>query len=47
MFYGKEIGELEEVDRFEKGVGGGESNVGVGLGRLGFRVGWMRKVGGE
>ncbi|MGE6630273.1 sugar kinase [Bacillus sp. NPDC077027] len=47
MFYANEIGELHEVSTFMKALAGAESNVAVGLARLGFDVGWMSKVGDD
>lgn len=47
MFYAKEIGELHQVHTFQKALAGAESNVAVGLARLGFSVGWMSKVGAD
>ncbi|AOZ89103.1 2-dehydro-3-deoxygluconokinase [Bacillus xiamenensis] len=47
MFYAKEIGELHQVNTFQKALAGAESNVAIGLARLGFEVGWMSKVGAD
>ncbi|MFP3419285.1 sugar kinase [Bacillus sp. SIMBA_154] len=47
MFYAKEVGELHQVHTFQKALAGAESNVAVGLSRLGFEVGWMSKVGAD
>ncbi|MFP3809942.1 sugar kinase [Bacillus sp. SIMBA_005] len=47
MFYAKEAGELHQVHTFQKALAGAESNVAVGLARLGFDVGWMSKVGAD
>ncbi|MFS0654160.1 sugar kinase [Bacillus sp. 179-C3.3 HS] len=47
MFYAKEVGELHQVNTFQKALAGAESNVAVGLARLGFDVGWMSKVGAD
>ncbi|MEH7842094.1 sugar kinase [Bacillus safensis] len=47
MFYAKEVGELHQVHTFQKALAGAESNVAVGLARLGFHVGWMSKVGAD
>ncbi|MFJ5964379.1 sugar kinase [Bacillus sp. NPDC093026] len=47
MFYAKEVGELHRVNTFQKALAGAESNVAVGLARLGFNVGWMSKVGAD
>ncbi|MBU8787472.1 MULTISPECIES: sugar kinase [Bacillus] len=47
MFYANEAGELHEASSFSKALAGAETNVAVGLARLGFRVGWMSKVGDD
>jgi 2-dehydro-3-deoxygluconokinase len=47
MFIAMEEGELESVSRFAKGLAGAEANVAVGLARLGFKVGWVSKVGND
>lgn len=47
MFYANEAGELYEASSFSKALAGAETNVAVGLARLGFRVGWMSKVGDD
>ena len=44
MFYANEAGGLHEASSFSKAFAGAETNVAVGLSRLGFRVGWMSKV---
>ncbi|WP_448800064.1 PfkB family carbohydrate kinase, partial [Bacillus pumilus] len=40
MFYAQEAGELHQVQAFQKALAGAESNVAVGLARLGFDLGW-------
>ena len=40
-------GALEEVDRFRRFSAGAELNVAVGLARLGLRVGYMSRIGGD
>lgn len=47
MFYANEAGGLHEASSFSKALAGAETNVAVGLSRLGFRVGWMSKVGAD
>lgn len=47
MFYANETGGLHEAASFSKALAGAETNVAVGLSRLGFRVGWMSKVGAD
>jgi 2-dehydro-3-deoxygluconokinase len=38
---------LEYVHQFRKQIGGAESNVAIGLQRLGHRVGWLSKLGDD
>ncbi|EQB47234.1 hypothetical protein CGLO_13643 [Colletotrichum gloeosporioides Cg-14] len=43
MFYAKEVGELHQVHTFQKALAGAESNVAVGLARLGFHKSFKKK----
>lgn len=45
MFYANTAGELHEVTSFSKALAGAESNVAVGLCRLGHRTGYVTKLG--
>jgi len=45
MFVANETGPLANASQFTKRVAGAELNVAIGLARLGFRVGWMSRVG--
>ncbi|RKP52514.1 sugar kinase [Trinickia fusca] len=45
LFVADEPGELADVTHFTKRVSGAELNVAIGLARLGFKVGWMSRVG--
>ncbi|MFH2504344.1 sugar kinase [Klebsiella indica] len=45
MFVASETGELADAEHFMKRVAGAELNVATGLARLGFRVGWVSRVG--
>ena len=45
MFVANEAGPLANVSQFTKRVAGAELNVAIGLARLGFRVGWISRVG--
>jgi len=40
-------GPLETVQTFHKRTAGAETNVAIGLARLGFRVGWMSRLGAD
>ncbi len=44
-FEATEPGPLREVRRFKKWIGGAEDNFAIGLSRLGFRCGWISRVG--
>ncbi len=45
LFIAEETGALTQVRRFSRATAGAELNVAVGLGRLGFRVGYISRVG--
>jgi 2-dehydro-3-deoxygluconokinase len=47
MFVAAETGELAKVGQFTKRVAGADLNVAIGLSRLGFKVGWMSRVGND
>ncbi|MGA9174184.1 MAG: sugar kinase, partial [Thermoactinomyces sp.] len=47
MFVAEETGELHQVKRFMLRLAGAETNVAVGLARLGLGVGWVSKVGND
>jgi 2-dehydro-3-deoxygluconokinase len=45
MFVADEAGDLADVGRFVRRMAGAETNVAVGLARLGVRVGWVSRLG--
>ncbi len=45
LFVAAETGELARVGQFTKRIAGADLNVAIGLSRLGFKVGWMSRVG--
>ncbi|TKC90288.1 sugar kinase [Trinickia terrae] len=45
MLVADEAGPLAGVERFTKRIAGADLNVAIGLSRLGFKVGWMSRVG--
>ncbi|WP_040263166.1 sugar kinase [Pseudomonas massiliensis] len=45
MFVADEYGELARVKRFHKRIAGADSNVAIGLARLGLNVAWLSRVG--
>ncbi len=47
MFVATEPGALAKVGHFAKRAAGAELNVATGLARLGFKVGWMSRVGAD
>ena len=47
MFVAEEPGPLEHVQRFSKRTAGAETNVAIGLARLGLKVGWQSRLGSD
>ncbi|MDB6142425.1 MAG: 2-dehydro-3-deoxygluconokinase [Pseudomonas sp.] len=47
MFVAEQAGELAQVNHFEKRIAGADSNVAIGLARLGFNVAWLSRVGAD
>ena len=47
MLVADEPGPLEQVQRFHKRTAGAETNVAIGLARLGLRVGWGSRLGAD
>jgi dehydrogluconokinase len=45
MFVAEEPGDLASITRFHKRIAGADSNVAIGLSRLGFKVAWLSRVG--
>jgi len=45
VFSPNRIGFLRHAQTFQKGIAGAESNVAIGLARLGHRAGWISRVG--
>jgi dehydrogluconokinase len=45
LFVADTPGELAEVECFHRRIAGADTNVAIGLARLGFRVGWLSRVG--
>ncbi|MDR9835221.1 sugar kinase [Herbaspirillum huttiense] len=42
-----EIGPFEEVEKYTRRLAGAETNVAIGLARLGLKVGWASRVGND
>lgn len=47
MFVADRAGDLSAVDQFTRRLAGAETNVSIGLARLGLRVGWVSRVGND
>lgn len=47
MFVATTTGDLAEIEHFSRGIAGADTNVAIGLSRLGFRVGWLSRVGND
>lgn len=47
MFMANHPGSLDEVNQFTRELAGAETNVAIGLARLGFGSGWASKVGSD
>jgi dehydrogluconokinase len=47
MFVAEQNGELADVGHFHKRIAGADSNVAIGLSRLGFNVVWLSRVGAD
>ncbi|MBD8493984.1 sugar kinase [Pseudomonas syringae] len=47
MFVAEQPGDLAGVGHFEKRIAGADSNVAIGLARLGFKVAWLSRVGDD
>lgn len=47
MFVAEESGDLALVEHFGKRIAGADSNVAIGLARLGFNVAWLSRVGDD
>lgn len=47
MFVAQQTGDLATVNQFQKRIAGADSNVAIGLSRLGFKVAWLSRVGDD
>ena len=47
MFVAEQTGDLAQVTQFHKRIAGADSNVAIGLSRLGFNVAWLSRVGND
>ena len=47
LFRSSDVGSLRQTRDFELGIGGAESNVAIGIGRLGIEAHWIGRVGDD
>ncbi|QFT83553.1 2-dehydro-3-deoxygluconokinase [Halomonas sp. THAF12] len=47
LFVAEAAGELAEIETFRRRIAGADTNVAIGLARLGFGVGWLSRVGDD
>lgn len=47
MSVAEQSGDLAQVGHFHKRIAGADSNVAIGLSRLGFNVAWLSRVGND
>ena len=47
MWVAEQTGDLAQVELFHKRIAGADSNVAIGLARLGFNVTWLSRVGAD
>lgn len=47
MWVAEHCGDLDQVELFHKRIAGADSNVAIGLARLGFNVKWLSRVGND
>lgn len=47
LLVAQEPGPLAEVQHFSKRIAGADTNVAIGLARLGFKVGWVSRLGAD
>ena len=47
MWVAEQTGDLAQVELFHKRIAGADSNVAIGLSRLGFNVQWLSRVGAD
>jgi len=47
MFVAEQTGDLAQAGQFHKRIAGADSNVAIGLSRLGFNVAWLSRVGAD
>lgn len=45
MFVADSPGRLSDIEHFQRRIAGADTNVAIGLARLGFHVGWLSRVG--
>jgi 2-dehydro-3-deoxygluconokinase len=47
LFVADEVGDFADVEKYTRRLAGAETNVAIGLARLGLKVGWVSRVGND
>ncbi|WP_043531553.1 sugar kinase [Litchfieldella xinjiangensis] len=47
LFVADAPGAMPDIEHFQRGIAGADTNVAIGLARLGFHVGWLSRVGND
>ena len=47
LFVADEVGDFADVEKYTRRLAGAETNVAIGLARLGLKVGWQSRVGND
>lgn len=47
LFIAAAPGKLAEIEHFQRRIAGADTNVAIGLARLGFHVGWLSRIGND
>ena len=47
LFVADEVGDFADVEKYTRRLAGAETNVAIGLSRLGLKVGWVSRVGND
>lgn len=47
LFVADEVGDFADVEKYTRRLAGAETNVAIGLARLGLKVGWLSRVGND
>ncbi|WP_148252008.1 sugar kinase [Aidingimonas lacisalsi] len=47
LFIADQAGDMADIEHFQRRIAGADTNVAIGLARLGFHVGWVSRVGDD